>query len=116
MLVRMFRVIAVLVALPTAIETYFAMWFRFDTLEEFDWVKNLDVVLGGAFALAFSLFFLPGKLKKPKVCSLVVGIAVLIWLSVSGYLLSLHEWQYRVRFTTSAFEAREWLPWTFAES
>jgi hypothetical protein len=97
MLVVILRVIAVLVALLTAIQTFFAMWFRFDSMEEFAWIKEEDVILGGAFALAFILFFLPSQLRKPKVSFLIVGIAALIWLSVSGYLISLHHWQYRVR-------------------
>ena len=96
-LVWSLRVVAVLLAGWAAFWTYFAMWFRLEGSDELEWVKKVDLQLGGAFALAVVLFFVPERLKKPIQCLLILGIAALVWFCVSGYLISSHEWQHRVR-------------------
>jgi hypothetical protein len=91
------RAVAVVLAGWAAYWTYFAMWFRLEGFDELQWVKQEDLKLGGAFALAVVLFFVPGRFKKSVQCILIIGIAALAWFCVSGYLISSHEWQYRVR-------------------
>jgi len=91
------RVVAVLLAGWAAFWTYFALWFRLEGSDELEWVKKVDLELGGAFALAVVLFFVPQRLKKPMQCLLILGIAALVWFCVSGCLISSHEWQHRVR-------------------
>ena len=91
------RAVAVLLTGWAAYWTYFAMGFRLEGSGELEWAKKADLVLGGAFALGVILFFVPERLKKPIQCLLILGIAVLVWFCVSGYLISSHEWQYHVR-------------------
>jgi hypothetical protein len=96
-LVWSLRVVAVLIAGGAGLGAFFAMMFRFDTLEELEMVKQFDVELGGALALAVVLFFVPNRIKKPRQCVLVLGIAALVWLFVSWNLTAHHEWVHRVR-------------------
>ena len=91
------RVVAVLIAGWAGLGAFFAMIFRFDTLEEFEMVKQLDVEVGGALALAVVLFFVPSRIKKPLQCVLILVIAGLVWLLVSWNLIAPHDWVDRVR-------------------
>jgi hypothetical protein len=95
--VWLLRVVAVLLGAWAAFWTFFAMNFRMEGSDELEWVKRVDLELGGAFALAVILFFLPERLKKPVQCLLILGTAALVWFCVSGFLISSHEWQHRVR-------------------
>ena len=96
-LVWSLRVVAVLIAGWAGLGAFFAMMFRFDTVEEFEMVKKFDVEAGGALALAVILFFVPNRIMKPLQCVIIVGIAALVWLIVSWNLLAHHEWVDRVR-------------------
>jgi hypothetical protein len=96
-LVWSLRVAAVLIAGWAGLGAFFAMMFRFDTLEEFEMAKRFDVEVGGALALAVVLFFVPSRIKKPLQCVLILGIAALVWLFVSWNLLAHHEWVHRIR-------------------
>jgi hypothetical protein len=91
------RMVAVLIATCAGLGAFFAMMFRFDSSDEFEWVKQVDVELGGAFALAVVLFFVPNRITKPVQCILIVGAALLVWLFVSWNLIAHHEWVDRVR-------------------
>ena len=91
------RVIAILLAGWAAFWSFFAMMFRLEGSDELEWVKGVDLQLGGAFALAVVLFFFPERIKKPQQCFLILGVAALVWFCVSGFLISSHEWQHRVR-------------------
>ena len=91
------RVVAILLAAWTSMWSFFAYMFRFDSTDEFEMVKQADVEYGGLFALAVVLFFLPGRIKKPLHCILILGVAALVWLFVSWNLLAHHEWVHRVR-------------------
>jgi hypothetical protein len=51
-IVWLLRVIAVLLAGWAAYWTYFAIWFRLEGSDEFEWVKKVDFEHGGCFALA----------------------------------------------------------------
>src|SRR5262245_48976044 len=90
------QVVAVVVAGWAAAGTYFAVWFRIEGSSELQMIKNDDLQLGGAFALAVVLFFVPDQLKKPVRCLLIVGIAAWVWVAVSGGLIFWHDWQVRV--------------------
>src|SRR5687768_8630469 len=59
--------------------------------------QESSLELGGLFALAVVLFFVPARLQKPIQCLLIFGSAALIWFCVSGYLISAHESQHRFR-------------------
>jgi hypothetical protein len=91
------RVVAVLIAVWAALGAFFAYMFRFDSSDEFEMVKQVDLEYGGLLALAVVLFFVPGRIKKPVQCFLILCVAVLVWLFVSWSLLAHHEWVYRVR-------------------
>jgi hypothetical protein len=97
LLVLVLRVVAVLIGVWAGFWAYFAMIFRFDSLDEFEMVKQFDREVGGWFALAVILFFLPNRIKKPVQCVLILGIAALVWLFVSWNLIAHHEWVDRVR-------------------
>jgi hypothetical protein len=97
MVVWALRLIAVLLAGWAAFWSFFAMMFRLEGSDELEWVKRVDLQVGGIFALALVLFFVPGRIKKPIQCLLILGIAAGIWFCVSGFLISSHEWQHRVR-------------------
>src|SRR5262249_22920901 len=87
-LVWYLRIVAVLLAGWAAFWTYFAMWFRLEGSDELKWIRKADLELGGIFALAVVLFFVPERLKKPIQCLLIFGIAALVWSCVSGYLIA----------------------------
>jgi hypothetical protein len=93
------RLVSVLIALVAARMTYFAMWFRLEGSSELEWVEGVDIMLGAAFAVAFVLFFIPNRLSAPKDCFVVLCVAAVIWLSVSGFLISSHQMQDRIRST-----------------
>ena len=96
-LVWTLRVVAVLVAAWASYWAFFAFMFRFDSSDEFEMIKQADVEYGGLLALAVVLFFVPGRIKKPVQCVLIVGVAAIVWLFVSWNLLAHHEWVHRVR-------------------
>ena len=52
------RVVAVLIAGWAGLGTFFAVMFRFDSSDELEMIKQVDLELGGGFAaaLTFSLF------------------------------------------------------------
>lgn len=97
-LVWSLRVVALLVAAWASQGAFFAYIFRFDSTDEFEFVKQADVEYGGLLALSVVLFFVPGRIKQPLQCILILGVASLVWLFVSGSLLAHHEWVHRVRF------------------
>jgi hypothetical protein len=96
-LVWCLRVVAVLIAAWAGLGAFFAFMFRFDSADELEMVKQADVEFGGLLALAVVLFFVPGRIKKPVQCLLILGVATLVWLFVSWNLLAHHEWVHRVR-------------------
>lgn len=96
-LVWSLRVVAVLIAAWASLGAFFAMMFRFDSTDEFEMIKQVDVELGGELALAVVLFFVPNRIKKPVQCVLIVGVALLVWFFVSWNLIAHHEWVDRVR-------------------
>ena len=91
------RVVAVLMAAWASLGAFFAFMFRFDSTDEFEMVKRADVEFGGLLALSVVLFFVPGCIKKPLQCLLIVFVAAIVWLFVSWNLLAHHEWVDRVR-------------------
>lgn len=97
-IVRLFlRVVAVLLAAGASYLTFYAMWFRLEGSDELKWLERIDIYLGGGFALAFLLFFIPGRMKATKQWCVVLSGALLAWSSVSGCLIFLHREQYRIR-------------------
>ncbi|MBM3992720.1 MAG: hypothetical protein FJ303_00965 [Planctomycetes bacterium] len=78
LLVWSLRVLAVLLAGWAAYWTFFAMMFRLEGFDELEWIKKVDLELGGAFALAVVFFFVPERLKKPMQCFLIIAIAALV--------------------------------------
>ncbi|MBM4070529.1 MAG: hypothetical protein FJ271_16470 [Planctomycetes bacterium] len=96
-LVWSLRVVAVLIAGWAGLGAFFAMMFRFDSSDELEWVKQVDVEVGGAMALAVVLFFVPNRIKKPLQCVLILGVAILLWVFVSWNLIAHHNWLDRVR-------------------
>jgi hypothetical protein len=97
LLVLVLRVVAVMIALWAGLGAFFAMMFRFDSNDEFEMVKQFDREVGGWFALAVVLFFVPNRIKKPAQCVLILGVALLVWIFVSWNLIAHHEWVDRVR-------------------
>jgi hypothetical protein len=91
------RVVAVLIAGWAGLGAFFAMMFRFDSSDELEMVKQVDVEVGGAMALAVVLFFVPNRIRKPLQCVLILGVAVLLWVLVSWNLIAHHNWVDRVR-------------------
>jgi hypothetical protein len=96
-LVWLLRVVAVLTSVWAGLIAFVACTFRFDSSDELKMVKQADVDCGGLFALAVVLFFVPGRIKKPLQCVIILGAAALLWLFVSWNLLAHHEWVHRVR-------------------
>ncbi len=96
-LVWSLRVVAVLIGGWAGLVAFFAMNFRFDSSDELEWVKQVDVEVGGAMALAIVLFFLPDRFRKPLQCVVILGVAVLLWIFVSWNLIAHHNWGDRVR-------------------
>ena len=92
-----FRVVAILVAGWAGVTAMYAMNFRFDSSSELEMVKQVDVEVGGAIALAVVLFFVPNRIRKPKQCILILGVALLIWVFFSWSLIAHHNWEDRVR-------------------
>jgi hypothetical protein len=82
----------VFIAAWASLEALSALMFRFDDSYEFRMIKQIDVEVGGKLALAVLLFFLPNRIKKPKECVVVIGVALLVWLFVSWNLVAHHEW------------------------
>jgi hypothetical protein len=96
-LVWSLRVVAVLIAGWAGLGAFFAMMFRFDSSDELEMVKQFDVEVGGAMALAVVLFFVPNRIRKPVQCVLILGVALLVWVFVSWNLIAHHNWVDRVR-------------------
>ncbi len=88
------RVLSTILTVVAGILFFFAMMARIDTQEEHASIRVTDVVIGlmfaGAFALRRSGVFVSWR---PALATL------LIWLMVSGGLVSCHELQVHVRST-----------------
>jgi hypothetical protein len=91
------RVIAVLIAGWAAVGAYYAMWFRMEGSSELRMIEEVDLDIGGMFALAFVLFFAPGRIRAPKAWLLTAIGAASIWICVSGGLIHRHREQHRFR-------------------
>jgi hypothetical protein len=74
-----------------------ALWFRIDSAEELRTIELIDLALGGAFALAFVLVFIPKEWKAPRAWIVTAIGAAVVWLCVSGSLIWTHREQVRIR-------------------
>jgi hypothetical protein len=86
------RILSTVLTVVAGILFFFAMMARIDTQEEHASIRVTDVVIGLMFAGAFAL-------RRPGVFASwrPALVALLIWLMVSGGLVSCHEFQVHVR-------------------
>ena len=91
------RYIAVLLARWASLCVYYAMWFRMEGSSELRLAEEMDLEVGGMFALAFILLFAPGRIRAPKAWLLAAIGAASIWVGVSGWLIHIHREQDRIR-------------------
>jgi general secretion pathway protein G len=90
--------VIVAILLPLAgILFFLAAMARIESHEELLGTRVLDVVIGLMFAVSFVL----APEVKPVRRKVTVTVAFVIWLLVSGFLLSWHEFQVYTRFTAA---------------
>jgi hypothetical protein len=95
------RIVAVPLALVASHDAFFASLFRLEGSFELRMIERVDLEIGAMFAFAMLLFFAPNCRWNPKAWLLAIIGAAVIWTCVSGWLISSHRWQYRVRSTPS---------------
>ncbi|MDY3558548.1 hypothetical protein R5W23_005668 [Gemmata sp. JC673] len=90
------RGIGLVVGSLAVVRAFFASLARIDSADELDYLVDLDVVIGGAFAVALLLVVTPSLHRaSAKWCAVVA--ALVVGVGVSGALVWHHEEQVRIR-------------------
>ncbi|HEY1187072.1 MAG TPA: hypothetical protein VGE74_05410 [Gemmata sp.] len=89
------RGIGLVVGSLAVVPAFFACLARIDSAGDLDYLMNLDVVIGGAFAVALLLVAPSLHRASAKWCAVVA--ALVVWVGVSGALVWHHEEQVRIR-------------------
>ncbi len=107
LVVLFLRVGGVLLAGMAMGEAYFAMGFRLEETHELRMIEQADLIIGAGFAIAVLLFFAPDCRWKPRAWLHAIVGAALIGTCISGFLISAHRKQHRIRSMPSLRQIEE---------
>jgi hypothetical protein len=95
----LFKACGISLGLLTALLALYALMFRADSEEELSWSRQVDVLVGLLFAMAFLLIRIPGPPGSARWWKYRTALGMaLIWAATSGALLFIHESVARIRW------------------